>query len=66
MTVGHSNVPFLNYTSFIGEESEAQETEPRTTLAVRSPFVSVYELVDGESVVDDPLREAYSACRRAL
>ena len=60
MTVGHANVPFLNYTSFIGEESEAQETEQQTTLAVRSPFVSVYELADGESVVDDPLREAYS------
>ena len=60
MTVGHSNVPFLNYTSFIGEELEAQETESRTTVAVRSPFVSVYELADGESVVDDPLREAYS------
>ena len=60
MTVGHSNVPFLNYTSFIGEELEAQETEPRTTLAVRSPFVSVYELAEGESAVDDPLREAYS------
>src|SRR5262245_32074441 len=60
MTVGHANAPFLNYTSFIGEESEAQETEQQTTLAVRSPFVSVYELADGESVVDDPLREAYS------
>ena len=60
MTVGHSNVPFLNYTSFTGEETEAQETESRATLAARSPFVSVYELADGESVVDNPLREAYS------
>jgi hypothetical protein len=60
MTVGHANAPFLNYTSFIGEESEAQETEQQTTLAVRSPFVSVYELAEGESGVDDPLREAYS------
>ncbi len=57
MTVGHANAPFLNYTSFIGEESEAQETEQQTTLVVRSPFVSVYELADGEIGVDDPLRE---------
>ena len=60
MAVGQANVPFLDSKSFIGEESEAQEPEIQTTLAVRSPFVSVYELADGESAIDDPVREAYS------
>ena len=31
-----------------------------TTPALRSPFISVYELADGESAIDDPVREAYS------
>ena len=60
MAVGQANVPFLDFKSFIGEESEAQEPEIQTTLAVRSPFISVYELEDGESAIDDPVREAYS------
>lgn len=60
MTVGNANAPFLDFKSFIVEESEWQEPEIRTTLAVRSPFISVYELADGESAIDDPVREAYS------
>lgn len=60
MTVGNANAPFLDFKSFITEEAEAQEPEFRSTLAVRSPFISVYELADGESAVDDPVREAYS------
>jgi hypothetical protein len=60
MTVGQSNVPFLDFKSFITEEAETQEPEIRATLADRSPFISVYELADGESAIDDPIREAYS------
>jgi len=60
MTVGNTNAPFLDFKSFIAEESEAKEPEIRTTLAARSPFISVYELADGESAIDDPVREAYS------
>ncbi|MCI0418038.1 MAG: hypothetical protein L0312_02265 [Acidobacteria bacterium] len=61
MTVGQASAPFLGLKSFIVEESEAQEPEIRTSLAVRSPFISVYELADGESAFDDPIREAYSS-----
>jgi len=60
MTVGHASAPFLDSKSFITEESEAQEPELRSTLPVRSPFISVYEMAEGESAVDDPVREAYS------
>lgn len=60
MTVGHAGVPFLDFKSFITEEADTQEPEVQTTLAARSPFVSVYELADGESAIDDPVREAYS------
>ena len=56
MTGGHANVPFLDVKSFITEEAEAQEPEFRSTSAARSPFMSVYELADGESAFDDPAR----------
>ena len=60
MTVGRTSVPFLDLKSFSGEESETQELESATTPPNRLPFVSVYELADGEKVFDDPFREAYT------
>ena len=60
MTVGNVSAPFLDFKSFITEESEATEPEIRMTPAVRSPFISVYESADGEKTFDDPIREAYS------
>ena len=60
MTVGNASAPFLDFKSFITEEAETQEPEVQTTLAGRSPFVSVYESAEGESAFDDPVREAYS------
>ena len=60
MTVGNASAPFLDFKSFITEEAETQEPEVQTTLAVRSPFMSVYESAEGESAFDDPVREAYS------
>jgi hypothetical protein len=60
MTTGHASVPFLDFKSFITEEAEAQEPELRSTPAPSSPFMSVYELADGETAFDDPVREAYA------
>ena len=60
MSSGNASAPFLDFKSFIAEEAEAQEPEIRQTPTVRSPFISVYELADGESAIDDPVREAYS------
>ena len=57
---GNASTPFLNFKSFITEESEAQDPETRTMPAFSSPFISVYELADGESTYDDPAREAFS------
>jgi hypothetical protein len=58
MSSGNASVPFLDFKSFIAEEAEAQE--PAKPPTISSPFVSVYELADGESAFDDPVREAYS------
>ena len=57
---GNVRAPFLDFKSFVTEEAEAQEIEVRATPPVRSPFLSVYELEDGEASYDDPVREAYS------
>jgi hypothetical protein len=62
MSVGHASTPFVDFSSFKSEEeAETQEPEVRSALTVRSPFVSVYESVEGESGFDDPVRQAYSS-----
>jgi hypothetical protein len=58
MSSGNASVHFLDFKSFITEEAEAQE--PAKTSAIGSPFISVYESVEGENTVDDPVREAYA------
>jgi hypothetical protein len=60
MTIGNAQSPFLNLSSFEIEAAEAQEAEDRATAPIRSPFVSVYEAIEGEGDYDDPVREAYS------
>ena len=61
MTVGNVRVPFLDSRSFVTEETEVQEPNVRATpSSFRSPFLSVYELEEGEGAYDDPVREAYS------
>jgi hypothetical protein len=60
VTVGHARAPFLDFQSFQTEVAEAPEPEVRALLSSRSPFISVYELVEGENAYDDPLREAYA------
>jgi hypothetical protein len=66
MTIGNSRTPFLDSSSFAREEAETQEPV-RATSGVLSPFVSVYELSEGESTYyDDPVREAYSTILNEL
>ena len=60
MTIGNVQVPFLSSTSFQVEEPEMQEAQIAMTTQLRSPFVSIYETIEGEGTYDDPLREAYS------
>lgn len=62
MTVANARVPFLDFQSFAADEAESPPSDPRSAPAIRSPFLSVYEL-DGredESSFDDPVREAYA------
>ena len=66
MTAGPASVPFLDFKSFIAEESEAQEPEVVTTPTLRSPFISVYELAEGESAIEIPPRGVLHSCRRTL
>ena len=54
------SVPFLNSTSFVFENADEQEEEVRATTPIQSPFVSVYESIQGEGDYDDPVREAYA------
>ena len=60
MTVGNARAPFLDFQSFAIAEAETAEPEVRSFPSSRSPFISVYELVEGESQYDDPVREAYA------
>lgn len=59
MTVGQSGAPFLDIKRFIVEEFEAKGPESRTTLAIRSPFISVYELANVERIFDCPVCKCY-------
>ena len=60
MTVANARAPFLDFQSFVVAEAETAEPEVRSLPSSRSPFISVYELVEGESTYDDPVREAYA------
>ena len=60
MSVGNVTTPFVDVKSFITEVAETQDPEIHSALPVQTPFVSVYESAEGESAVDDPVREAYS------
>jgi hypothetical protein len=62
MTIANARVPFLDFQSFAVEEAESPPPDLRSAPAMRSPFLSVYEL-DGredESIFDDPVRAAYA------
>lgn len=61
MTVATVRAPFLDFASFAADEAPPP-TPMRMPPAMRSPFLSVYEM-DGqpaEAAVDDPAREAYA------
>ena len=57
----NNQAPFLDVRSFVTEEPEAEAIEVRASPPVRTPFLSVYELEDGEGSYNDPVREAYAA-----
>jgi hypothetical protein len=61
MSVGNVSTPFVDSNSFITEEAETESPKIRSVVTFRTPFVSVYESADGESALDDPIREAYSS-----
>ena len=60
MAAGPPSIPFLDLKSFTAQELQAPEPEVVTSPTLRSPFLSIYELPEGESAIEDPLREAYS------
>jgi hypothetical protein len=60
VSVANARAPFLDFQSFATAEAETAEPEVRALPSSRSPFISVYELVEGESTYDDPVREAYA------
>ena len=65
MAASNSRTPFLDVQSFVLEESEAPVSE-RLLVPVRSPFVSLYELEDGERLYEDPASETYASLVNAL
>lgn len=60
MTAGNAQVSFLNSTSSVFENADEEEAEVRATTPIQSPFVSVYESIQGEGDYHDPFRKAYA------
>jgi hypothetical protein len=58
MANGNSYTPFVDMPSFVREEGEVPVTPPSGG-APWSPFLSVYEQIEGEAPFEDPVREAY-------
>ena len=58
MANGNAYTPFVDMPSFVREEGEAP-VSPLPRSAPWSPFLTVYEQVEGEVPFEDPVREAY-------
>jgi len=58
MANGNSYTPFVDMPSFVREEGEVPVSPPSGG-APWSPFLSVYEQIEGEAPFEDPVREAY-------
>lgn len=56
-----AQTPFLDFSSFSVEEAQEPSPLVRSATPARSPFLSVYELADGEVLQNDPVREAYAS-----
>ena len=61
MTITTARTPFLDFNSFSVEEAQEPPPLVRSAAPARSPFLSVYELNDGEVSQNDPVREAYAS-----
>lgn len=62
MNTATARAPFLDATSFnVAEVAEPYPVSIRPSVPPRSPFLSVYESHDGESVDGDPVREAFAS-----
>ena len=59
MANGNAYTPFVDMPSFVREEGEAPAVPPPSGGAPWSPFLSVYEQIEGEAAFEDPVREAY-------
>jgi len=64
VTIINARAPFLDLSSFSVEE--APPPEVRLAAPAHSPFLSVYELDDGEVLQNDTLREAYALLMHEL
>ena len=66
MTITTTRAPFLDFNSFSVEEAREPPPLVRSAAPARSPFLSVYELNDGEVRQNDPVREAYASLMNEL
>ena len=67
MTTATARAPFLDLSSFVTEEAPPPPRESQPTGApARSPFLSVYEHLEGEAADADPVREAYASLMNEL
>src|SRR5262245_38195099 len=66
MPIATARTPFLDFNSFSAEEPQEAPPPFRTPGPDRSPFLSVYELGEGEIAQNDPVREAYASLMNEL
>jgi hypothetical protein len=66
VTTATARAPFLDLSSFSAEEAPPPREPMASGAPARSPFLSVYERLDGEAAYDDPVREAYATLMNDL
>src|SRR4051812_34947818 len=66
MAIATARTPFLDFNSFSGEEPQEAPPPAGSPVLNRSPFLSVYELNEGEAAQNDPVREAYALLMNEL
>jgi hypothetical protein len=66
VTTATARAPFLDLSSFSAEEAPPAREPLHAGAPTRSPFLSVYESLQGEATDQDPLREAYATLMNDL
>src|SRR5437899_9753786 len=66
MAIATAQTPFLDFNSFNVEGAQEPRPPFRAVALDRSPFLSVYELNEGEVFQNDPVREAYASLMNEL